>query len=193
MYLLTYSALIIYLHLSVLEAKTCDKTQLSLQKSSSSSSSSSSPPSSSSTPPTTTRSTSREPETSAVVPTDKHAKSSNETVRLESDLLSFHTNSDRSDNDSNRQEYADLVTGSDTALNQQHDLENLNLLRVEYNKYKILSNLGLNIDPHKLEPNLDDDIRYKLTTSKMISESQIERNTNVSSFLSSLSDFYPTN
>lgn len=110
----------------------------------------------------------------------------NETVRFGNDLSTFQTSNKSNENNSyndRQQEFTDILSGSSEhhSEHQPSNLENLNLLRVEYNKYKILSNLGLNIDPDELEPSLDNDLRYKLTTSKMISESQIiERNTNVS-------------
>lgn len=154
MYFFVYLALIINLQLSILEAATCDKTKVSIQRKSSSLSS-----------------------TSSSTQIDTNKESINESMRF-GNYSNFQTNNGTdADQLSGLENVERSATG---ANNQQQHQDDLNLLRVEYNKYKILSNLGLNVDPDKLEPALDSDLRFKLTSSKIMSENQLVRNTNVS-------------
>lgn len=56
-------------------------------------------------------------------------------------------------------------------LGQELSLNDLHSFRLEYNKYKILSHLGIGSNPDSIKPAMDDDLRSKLTTSTAMSDS----------------------
>lgn len=100
--------------------------------------------------------------------------SRNATIKFESDLIDAGGSSVVNNN---RLELGAPLFTSAPGSEHQLNSNDLNLLRVEYNKYKILSSLGLNINP---EPILDDELRYKLTASTKFSENSREKGRNVS-------------
>lgn len=58
-----------------------------------------------------------------------------------------------------------------------NDLKNF---RLEYNKYKILSHLGITANPDELTPRLDDHLRSKLTATTAFSNIDIPGTSSVS-------------